>query len=78
MPGERYYGVYRGIITSATDPLNQGRAQVTMPNLGTGSSWAPLCRDPGASRTPPPIGAACYVAFENGDPNYPVIVGITG
>ena len=78
MPGDRYFGVYRGTITGANDPLNQGRAQVTLPALGTGGTWAPVCRDPGAARTAPRVGASCYVAFENGDPQFPVILGVTG
>ena len=78
MTGTGLFGVYRGTITSGADPLNQGRAQVTVPALGIGGAWAPVCRDPGAARSAPRPGSACVVAFEGGNPQYPVVLGVTG
>lgn len=69
-------GVYRGMVASASDPMNQGRVQIYVPSLGLGNLWAPCCRAPGGTRTAPAVGAGCIVAFEGGNPSYPVVLGL--
>ena len=71
-----YGGIYRGVVSGSGDPLSNGRVQVSIPSLPAGAaSWAmtslpPDCR--GGYRT----GQFVWVMFENGDLNYPVVVGL--
>ena len=70
-----YGGIYRGVVSGGADPLNS-RVQVLIPSLPAGSAqWAMTCLPPdvrGTYRT----GQSVWVMFENGDLNYPVVVGV--
>ncbi len=69
-------GVHVGTIINNIDPMSQGRAMVRIPAIaGAASTWAPVCRPFGASAGGSTIGAKVVVAFENGDPDYPIILG---
>jgi hypothetical protein len=77
----RYYGKYRGKVANNIDPVNQGRIQVTCPDiLGEGrQSWAMPCT-PYAGKNVglfavPPEKANVWVEFEAGDPNHPIYSG---
>jgi uncharacterized protein involved in type VI secretion and phage assembly len=70
-------GAQIGVVVNAFDPQGKGRAQVRVASVsGDVSSWAPVCR-PFGGGTPaaPQIGASVVVVFENGDPDYPIILG---
>lgn len=76
-----FYGKYRGEVANNFDPQGLGRVQVGVPDvLGDGTmAWAMPCL-PGAGPsvgffTVPPVGAAVWVEFERGDPDYPIWVG---
>lgn len=76
-----YYGVYRGTVINNVDPMQTGRIQVLVPDVGglTPSTWAMPCV-PFTSRQAgtfvvPVIGSGVWVQFENGDPDYPVWTG---
>jgi hypothetical protein len=77
-------GIMRGIITGGMDPTRGGRVFVQIPSLGSSAGgWAPVCRAFGgaaargaAPGTSGPVGGAVWVAFENGDSNYPVVLGM--
>jgi hypothetical protein len=71
-----YYGVYRALVAGTTDPQNQGRVLINIPALGLGNMWAPACRGPGGGRGSPSVGANCIVAFEAGDVQRPVMLGL--
>lgn len=73
--GRRFVGVYRRTVQASGDPLGQGRVQVTIPPLGVSSQWAPVCRPAGGITAQARVGAVCIVAFEAGDPAYPVVLG---
>jgi uncharacterized protein involved in type VI secretion and phage assembly len=80
----RFYGKYRGTVTSNVDPQQMGRLLVTVPDvLGSApATWAvactPLAGPIGAGMGVhfiPPMGAGVWVEFEHGDPQYPIWVG---
>lgn len=77
----RFFGVYRGKVESNVDTEQRGRVQVSVPAVfGDGRlAWAEPCV-PFAGNgvgmvTIPPVGAAAWVQFEGGDPDYPVLAG---
>ncbi len=77
----RFYGKYRGHVTSNDDPQQRGRVQVSVPGvLGKGRlSWAEPCV-PYAGKgvglfAVPPKGAQVWVEFEAGNPDHPVLAG---
>ena len=78
----KYYGKYRGFVTDVKDPDNRGRVKVTVPSiLGEGESqWAEPCFPyvgwaDAALIAVPPVGAAIFVEFIEGDASAPVWVG---
>lgn len=69
-------GVVRGIVTGGGDPSGGGRVFVQLPALaGSGGVWAPVCRPFGSGGGAATVGGAVWVAFENGDPAFPVVLG---
>jgi hypothetical protein len=77
----RYYGKYRGTVVNNVDPMQKGRCQVLVPDVSNVmlSSWAMPCLPMGGLQmglfTIPPVGAAGWVEFEQGDSDYPIIAG---
>lgn len=77
----RYYGKYRGTVVDNVDPEQRGRIMALVPDvLGiTPSSWAlpcvPLAGKAEGMFLVPQVGAAVWVEFEQGDPDYPIWVG---
>jgi hypothetical protein len=65
-------GVMLGVVINNMDPMGKGRAMVQLPSLGS-SSWALVCQGPGSGRVG--VGEKVVVAFENGDPDRPVVLG---
>ncbi len=77
----RYVGVATGIVTNNKDPDYGYRVKVKLPWLAdVESTWARLASPmAGAGRglfILPEVGDEVLVAFEHGDINYPVIVGM--
>lgn len=79
-----FLGKYRATVINNIDPENRGRLQLTIPDvLGlVPSTWAECCAPfsglTGAAAgmfAIPPIGAAVWVEFEQGDPDHPVWTG---
>lgn len=79
-----YYGKYRGTVLNNVDPEQRGRLMLNVPDvLGSiPSSWAEPCVPLAGPTGPPmgvylvpPIGAAVWVEFEHGDPDYPIWAG---
>lgn len=78
---ERWYGVVIGIVTNVDDPLNWGRVKIKYPWMTdeAESGWA---RVMGIGAGPeagwyvmPAVGDEVLVAFEQGDFNYPYVLG---
>lgn len=81
---QSFIGKYRATVLNNIDPENRGRLMLMIPDvLGLSpSSWAECCAPfsglPGAAAgffAVPPIGAAVWVEFEQGDANRPVWTG---
>jgi uncharacterized protein involved in type VI secretion and phage assembly len=80
----QFWGKYRGTVINNVDPELRGRLQITVPDVLNlvPSTWAEPCVPLAGPSGPgmgvymvPPIGAAVWVEFERGDPNYPIWVG---
>ena len=81
MSSTRYYGLYRGTVSSNTDPMMLGRLQVGVSGISDAisQSWANPCvvfaaSDKGLFALPP-VGANVWVMFENGELDSPVWMG---
>ena len=78
---EKVFGKYRGVVAANIDPMLLGRVQVSVPEVfGQGKlSWATPCvpysGDQVGMYFVPPVGAAVWVEFEAGDPDYPILAG---
>ena len=76
-----YLGVYRGQVENNIDPMQQGRVQISVPALlGEATMVWAMPSSPGAGDgvglfAVPPERAAVWVAFENGDLQYPIVLG---
>lgn len=79
--GGKYLGKYRGVVLNNVDPMQQGRLQVQVPDVGglIPATWAmpcvPLAGIQNGMFALPMIGSGVWVEFEQGDPDYPIWVG---
>jgi uncharacterized protein involved in type VI secretion and phage assembly len=77
----RFYGKYRGVVTSNTDPMMMGRIRAKVPDVlgDTESGWALPCFPVGGNGmgffAVPSSGAGVWIEFEQGDPDYPIWSG---
>ena len=77
---QRYFGKYRGTVVNNVDPMQIGRIQAIVPDVGiVPTSWAMPCL-PGAGIntgvfTVPQVGSGVWIEFEQGDPDRPIWVG---
>ncbi len=67
------YGVYRGVVLDSSDPLASGRVRVDVMGI---QGWAPVAVS-GAAESSANIyvGNTVIVAFEQGEPSRPVVLG---
>lgn len=74
----RFYGVYRGVVFDAADPLNKGRLRLTVPQVLADfpTEWAWPVMPSGGTFTSPSVGDGVWVQFEGGDPSFPIWTGI--
>jgi uncharacterized protein involved in type VI secretion and phage assembly len=75
----RRLGVVRAKVTDNLDLTSQGRVQVKIPTIPDIEPWAAVCApfagDGYGLWCMPQVGDVVIVAFENGDINWPVVVG---
>ena len=77
----RFYGKYRGHVVNNLDPERRARicAVVTDVSHSSPSTWAlpslPWCGPQMGMVCVPPIGAAVWIEFEQGDLDYPIWSG---
>lgn len=75
------FGKYRAVVINNIDPLQIGRVQVMVPDVGAviPTSWAMPCVPTAGINAGffavPIIGAGVWIEFERGDPDYPIWVG---
>jgi hypothetical protein len=78
---DRFYGKYRGLVTSTDDPLDRGRLKAKVPEVlqDIETGWAlPAAAYAGPDEglfTIPPVGAGVWVEFEAGDVSRPIWSG---
>jgi hypothetical protein len=77
----RYYGKFRGTVVNNVDPEQRGRIQAIVPDVQglIPITWALPCvpiagKQEGVFMVPQ-VGAAVWIEFEQGDPEYPIWVG---
>jgi uncharacterized protein involved in type VI secretion and phage assembly len=77
----QYFGKYRGTVVNNVDPMQMGRIMAIVPDV-TGplpSSWAlpcvPMAGPQAGQFVLPQIGAAVWIEFEQGNPDYPIWTG---
>jgi uncharacterized protein involved in type VI secretion and phage assembly len=77
----KHYGKYRGTVFNNVDPEQRGRIQALVPNLTTNlpTSWAlpcvPMAGPQCGEFAVPPIGAAVWIEFEQGNRDLPIWSG---
>ena len=76
----RFYGKHRGTVVNNIDPMQLGRIQAMVPDVSPSiSSWALPCVPTAGMGsgvfTVPTIGAAVWIEYEHGDPDYPIWTG---
>jgi hypothetical protein len=72
-------GLYRGMVTETNDPDGRGRVKVMVPLLSLDARWAMPCLPYVSGRMAidvPPVGTEVWIAFEGGDPELPVWMGV--
>jgi uncharacterized protein involved in type VI secretion and phage assembly len=70
-------GVAVGVVVSTKDPENLRRIRIDIPARAGTSLWARVVKPvvANAEYFAPEIGDQVLVAFENGDPNRPFVLG---
>jgi uncharacterized protein involved in type VI secretion and phage assembly len=77
----RFFGKYRGTVTSNEDPKHLGRLKVKVPEVlgDVESGWAlphvPYAADGAGSHMVPPAEAGVWIEFEAGEPSRPIWTG---
>jgi uncharacterized protein involved in type VI secretion and phage assembly len=83
-PITKFFGKYRGTVINNIDPMMGGRLLLQVPDVLSlaPTTWAEPCvplagptGQPMGVYMVPPIGAAVWVEFEQGDPDYPIWTG---
>jgi uncharacterized protein involved in type VI secretion and phage assembly len=70
-------GLMRATVVDTADPDGRQRLRISIPEFGPQplATWALACL-PASALTVPHVGDTVWVAFEKGDPDAPVWLGI--
>jgi uncharacterized protein involved in type VI secretion and phage assembly len=77
----RFYGLYRGVVTDNDDPATLGRVKAEVPSVlgSVETGWCMPCVPYAGPQVGiaflPEIGSGVWIEFEGGDVSYPVWVG---
>lgn len=77
----KYLGKYRGTVVDNVDPEQRGRIQALVPDVTKGfmTSWAHPCVPMAGPQcghvSVPPVGAAVWIEFEQGERDHPIWTG---
>lgn len=77
----QFFGKYRGTVANNVDPMQMGRLQAIVPDVAGSipTSWAlpclPMTGIQAGVFVVPAIGAAVWIEFEQGNPDYPIWTG---
>lgn len=77
----KYFGKYRGMVLNNIDPMQQGRLQVQVLDVGGlfPATWAMPCVPVAGIQNGmfalPLIGSGVWIEFEQGNPDHPIWVG---
>ncbi len=77
----QFFGKYRGTVVNNVDPMQMGRIQAMVPDVTAllPTSWAlpcvPMAGPQAGQFVVPQIGAAVWMEFEQGNPDYPIWTG---
>ena len=81
-PQSIYHGLHPGVVEDTTDPEERGRCRVRLHTINGEENEQPLEQLPWSlpcfpafSFVVPQVGDMVWVAFQGGDPRYPVYVG---
>jgi hypothetical protein len=76
----RFFGVYRGTVTSSKDPGNKRRITAKVPQIfgAESTDWAWPADSSTIYPTPPKVGQGVWIMFEGGDPSFPMWFGTFG
>lgn len=79
-PNAGFFGLYRGNVYSNKDPLNQGRLRLRVPQILADqiTEWAWPVDKSSVDFQIPAVGQGIWVAFEGGNPSFPIWVGTFG
>ena len=75
-----FYGAYKGIVTNSADPEGMLRIKALVPQVfgspTAETDWALACVPPGFTGEAPVPGQGVWIAFEGGDTDYPLWIGV--
>ena len=77
----QFFGKYRGTVANNVDPMQMGRIQALVPDVTAllPTSWAlpcvPMTGPQAGQFILPQVGAAVWIEFEQGNPDYPIWTG---
>lgn len=78
---DKFFGKFRGVVTSIEDPKQIGRIQAKVADVmgGLESGWAmpafPFAGSGMGLFALPKVGAGVWIEFEHGDPDFPIWSG---
>lgn len=78
MPSSQSFGgLYRGVVHNVRDPLGQNRLRVRVPQLlgQDVAEWAWPLQLATTELELPAVGQGVWIAFESGDPSFPMWLG---